>query len=322
MNTVDAAVIRATPVLTAHCISPGDRARVGAAARSGTLVCVTRGAYLPRDLWEPLKEDAQHRVRVLAAADVQAARGAPPIVASHLSAAALWRLPWGGIWPTTVHVACDASAGGRSNKSVVRHVTGVPDGLELIDGLRVVGLGHTVTAVAATSGFREAVVLADAALRRTEHPVEGLPRTLLSAESLGVLQAELPLRHGSARARAVAAFASGLADRPGESHSRVSMRFARIPMPELQVELRGASGRRYFADFWWEEFNHIGEFDGKSKYVDPQFLRGRTPHQVLLDEKYREDDLRAAGHGFSRWGWQTALSPRLLADQLRRAGIP
>ena len=65
----------------------------------------------------------------------------------------------------------------------------------------------------------------------------------------------------------------------------------------------------------------IGEFDGDAKYTDPEFLRGRTPEQALLDEKLREDDLRAAGHGMCRWRWATAMSVHSLQAHLRAAGI-
>ena len=321
MQSVSAEVLRSHLVLSRASVSPGDRAAITAAVRVGALVCVLRGAYLPSSVWVPLQPEDRHRVRVLVASELHDVRRYGEFVASHHSAAALWRLPWSGDWPAAVHTVVDREAGGRSSRSIVRHTIGVPRGIERIDEVAVTALGSTVVSIASCSAFRSSVVLADAALRRTAHPIGALPQSRLTRAVLERSVAELPLRHGSARARAVVEFASGLADRPGESHSRVSMRIARIPMPELQVELRGASGKRYFADFWWDEFNHIGEFDGKSKYSDPEFLRGRSPHQVLLDEKHREDDLRAAGHGFSRWGWQTAVSPRLLAEQLARAGI-
>ena len=127
--------------------------------------------------------------------------------------------------------------------------------------------------------------------------------------------------HGRARATAVAAFADGRADRPGESISRVSMRAAGLPAPELQVEIYGASGARYVVDFYWPERRLMGEFDGAAKYRDPELLRGRTPEQALADEKHREDDLRATARGMSRWGWRVANSPVLLGQQLRRAGL-
>lgn len=83
----------------------------------------------------------------------------------------------------------------------------------------------------------------------------------------------------------------------------------------------GASGKTYIVDFWWERFNVIGEFDGKYKYTDPSYMNGRSSQQVLYEEKLREDDLRAASHGFTRWPWATAISPVLLREHLRRAGV-
>ena len=96
---------------------------------------------------------------------------------------------------------------------------------------------------------------------------------------------------------------------------------AGLPLPELQVPIRGASGKEYTVDFYWRTLRLMGEFDGHIKYNDPEFLRGRTPAQALADEKFREDDLRATRRGMSRWGWKLAHSPVLLAQHLRRAGL-
>lgn len=66
-------------------------------------------------------------------------------------------------------------------------------------------------------------------------------------------------------------FADAKSDRPGESVRRANMECSGISMPQLQVALRGASGRVYVVDFWWPEFNMIGEFDGNIKYADLEF---------------------------------------------------
>ena len=116
-------------------------------------------------------------------------------------------------------------------------------------------------------------------------------------------------------------FADPRADRPGESLSRVSILRTGLTGPDLQVHLRGASGRSYTVDFYWPEFDVIGEFDGRVKYTDPEFLRGGTAEQAVYDEKLREDDLRAVPHAFTRWKWSTALSPAALGALLRRAGV-
>lgn len=274
----------------------------------------------------------QYRARIHAAAAILA----PDTVFSHESAAALWRLPWVGSWPSLVHTTGPSEPGGRSNASLFRHTTGIPPGCLNIDGLVVTPLARTVVDIARTVAFGSAVTVADAALRRTSHPLDPVTASLVGAGSVSVssvpatqltkanLVDELtlvPLCHGSAKARAVIEFSDGRADRPGESMSRVSMLRAGLPLPQLQVPLRGQSGRIWFADFWWPLHSLIGEFDGKWKYTDPEFMNGRTPEQVLLDEKYREDDLRAAGYRVSRWDWGVALSSTRLRAKLVAAGL-
>ena len=226
-----------------------------------------------------------------------------------------------GAWPSRPHVAAPRESGGRSTAAFVRHAGPIRSGLETIDGLTVTSLHATVVDVASTVGFSHGVVLADAALRRNEHPVLTLPRTSIDRDLLRRELLRVPANHGASRAGRVIEFADGRADRPGESMSRVSMHLAGVTAPEIQVAMLGASGLEYTVDFWWEEFNLIGEFDGKYKYTDPQFMSGRTAQQVLYDEKVREDDLRAASHGFSRWPWNVAVSPTLLQSHLARAGV-
>jgi hypothetical protein len=303
--------------LTRELRTPGERNAFYKRVRQGEFVLLCRGAYVQAALWSGLDADARHRALVKAVAALEPA----DVVFSHSSAAALWRLPRFGRWPAEVHALNAVAAGGRSSARLVRHVVGVPTEQERIEGLAVSSLARTVVDLSRTEKFPVAVVAADAALRRNEHPHPEVPLTALTNELLLQELAEVPTRHGTARARRVLVFADGAADRPGESLSRVGMFTAGITMPELQVPLFGASGRRYIVDFFWRMFNTIGEFDGKAKYREAAFLRGRTPEQALLDEKDREDDLRAAGHGMSRWGWSTAVSARRLRDHLARAGV-
>lgn len=76
-----------------------------------------------------------------------------------------------------------------------------------------------------------------------------------------------------------------------------------------------------YADFWWPQFNRVGEFDGSVKYDDPIFLAGRTPREALRDEKRREDRIRALGPGVIRWGWDVARSPGAMRAHLMAGGI-
>jgi hypothetical protein len=309
-------------VLTSDLEVPGDRAEFFRRARQREFVPLFRGVFVRAEFWGSLSGDERYRELVKAAGAAGAAlRNASKPVFSNHSAAALWRLAWIGAWPDRAHTVEPIAAGGRSNAMFIRHTGGVPDDLVEIDGVEVTALARTVVDLARTETFGRAVTLADSALRRTLHPIDGLPRTSLTREELAAELDRVPMRHGSAKARRVIEFADGAADRPGESMSRVSMRVARLPPPQLQVELAGASGRIWTVDFWWPSANLIGEFDGRHKYTEPEFLRGRTPQQAVYDEKLREDDLRAAGYLVRRWPWKIALSPELLQDVLVGAGL-
>jgi len=304
-------------LLSREQVAATDKAALLARTRSGELVRLFPGIYAKSELWMSLDGDAQYRLRI----EAVALATDKDFVVSHESAASLWRLPRIGAWPTRVHILERAGGAGRVNSKLVRHPVGVSRQAVRLDGIRATDLARTAVDVAATNSFVEGVVTLDAALRRTLHPTGGAPRTFLTLEDLAVELQRIPLTHGRAKASRAIDFADGRADRPGESMSRVSMSIAGITAPQLQVELQGASGRWYVVDFWWPEFGHIGEFDGRFKYSDPEFLRGRTPQQALLDEKEREDDLRAAGRGMSRWTWEVALSPQSLRQLLNSAGV-
>lgn len=303
-------------VLTRELSTPGARAAFFARVRNGEFVAVSRGSYMPAEVWAGLDGDAQYRIVLHIVAELSGGSAF-----SHHSAAVLWRLPVVGAWPRRAHILVEEAEGGRSSSAIFRHTVGVPSDLQSIDGLSVTSLARTVVDLARVEPFGQAVVFADAALRRTAHPHPDVPRTALGKADLERELAQVPLRQGTAKIREVITFADGAADRPGESLSRTSMLRAGVSMPLLQVPLFGASGARYQVDFWWPVFDVIGEFDGQGKYVLPQFLRGRTPEQALRDEKFREDDLRAAGHGMTRWGWNVAVSPRRLAAHLAVAGV-
>ncbi|MBD4808323.1 hypothetical protein GUG05_12420, partial [Xanthomonas citri pv. citri] len=60
-------------------------------------------------------------------------------------------------------------------------------------------------------------------------------------------------------------------------------------------------GRLIRSDFYFADYDHVGEFDGTGKYFDPDILNGRTPEQALLEEKDRADALRRQVSGLSRW---------------------
>lgn len=294
-----------------------ERSALYARARSGALIRIHRGCFVDAHYWNRLDPAAQHRAR----AQLAAVSFGNELVFSHRTALALWRLPSIEEWPSRPHVAGPPNSGRHATATLARHSLGIDSDAVVIDGLRVTSLATTVVQVAAAHSFTQGVVVGDAALRRVRYPNAATPAVQITTRDLMSAAERIPLHHGGARALAAAKFCDGRADRPGESVSRVTMLAAGIRPPILQATLYGASGARYLVDFYWPHCRLIGEFDGAAKYRDPEFLRGRTPEQALTDEKYREDDLRAADHGMSRWGWRVANSAPLLSAQLRAAGL-
>lgn len=296
----------------------GDRTRLYRRRRSGDVLTLHPGVHVSAAGLQQLDLTERYTLRVRAAS----LRMTGLDVLSHWSAAALWGLPAVDGWPAEVHSTVPWKSGLGSSRTLRRHRRQQPDtDVVELGGLPVTSLARTVVDVATTAPFGTAVAMADAALFAVDrglHP--GLTLTSMRRELDANVQA-LGRGPGSARARRVVAFADGKANRPGESLSRVTMHAIGAPPPALQFAVIGASGRLWHTDFGWPEFGAAAEFDGRAKYVDPQFLKGRSPEEVVYEEKLREDDIRARVRAFARWDWRTARSPRLMEERLRRLGV-
>lgn len=300
--------------LILNCDLRTDAARADIARRAtrGELVRVVRGAYLPARRWREADRHERFRMRVRAIA----AMSSEQLILSHASAAAMWGLPWFGPWPDRLDALASRSYGGHSTKTVCRHVPAGDVEPVLIDGLLVTGLARTVVDIARSRGFTRAVVVGDAALNAVVRQQLAVPAFVDSVLLLAELERSRT-GYASTRARDVLSFLDGNSGSPGESVSRVSMWRAGLPVPVLQQ-----SFSPWFVDFWWPEFGVIGEFDGVSKYLDQRYRGDRTPAEVVLDEKAREDELRRRCRGFARWDWAVASSPSALAARLARSGLP
>lgn len=78
-----------------------------------------------------------------------------------------------------------------------------------------------------------------------------------------------------------------------ESLSRGLCIQSKLPIPDLQHPFR-VRGQQYYVDFWWPEFNVIGEADGMVKYTD---------NTAINAEKRRQAALHSLGLHVVRWGW-------------------
>lgn len=282
------------------------------AALRGLEVRVGRGAYAPKAEWERLDDSDRHRVRMTAFARTRAVQP----VFSHWSAAVWHGLPVVGGVPDLLHITVGRSGGGRSGHGVRAHSTAVDaEDVVRFDGLLMTSVARTVVDIAATAPTPAAVSMADHVLRA------GVPRRGTSgsepdrADLLSAWERALPLR-GHRRALDVIEFADGRADSPLESVSRANMRAAGITRPVLQTQYSDRAGLIGYVDFSWPERATVGEADGDAKYLDSDLRGGRSADRVVLDEKIREDRLRALGLRVVRWRWETAQDPRALAALL------
>jgi hypothetical protein len=282
------------------------------AVRRQELARIAPGSYMSRQHWDALNEIQRTVQRARA---VSERRNSPPVF-SHWTAAAIHGIPLIGSWPVQLHVIVDRTSSVRSRGEIVRHAIGVDaDDVVLIDGMLVTSVARTVLDLAVDTTFMSAVTAADFALCHKRKA--RIDKSTLQE----VWENRLPFR-GHVRAQRVVDFSTHLAESPLESGSRVAMHLLGFPAPELQVEWRDYRGLIGYSDFFWREFNHVGEADGRAKYFDDELARGKSLKQILYDEKVREDRVRAQGPGFSRWDWGIGMNPRRLKTFLLAAGLP
>ncbi|MGW6279017.1 type IV toxin-antitoxin system AbiEi family antitoxin domain-containing protein [Kribbella sp. NPDC055071] len=264
---------------------------------------VRHGQYVERtDLdhlppWE--RELLLHRRLVYAA--VNAMRPGTAIV-SHHSALVVHGVPVWGVDLTEVQLTRSDSARTGSAARVRHHhgqLTG--DAVIEVDNLRVTSVARSLVETAAAGSFESAVVSADAVLRN---------RMVPDAELRGAVE-QTEFWRGGPTVRAAVGFASPLAESVAESRLRVLMHQQGLPGPELQAVFHDADGFIGRVDFYFPEHRTIVEFDGMSKYADGSSV-------VLIQEKIREDRLRALGLQVVRLTWEDLAHPDRTAMLIRR----
>lgn len=283
-----------------------DRDIQGAIA-AGVLVRLRRGAYAFADDYNNLDPLGRHAVLARSVAD----RLGPNVVLSHASACALHGFALFDVDLSVVHVTRMDGGAGRCESNVAHHV-GVPprdDELVEIDGRLVTAPPRAVWEASTTTTGPGALVVMDSALRDRAVDIEQL-RSVASAHAhwQGARRADLSLR-----------FADGRSESVGESLTRFMCFRHGIPRPTLQHEVRDTAGNLIGrTDEAWLQYAHVGEFDGRVKYV--RLLKpGESVSDVVVREKRREDLIRAQGFGMSRFVWDEVLpaNSKARAERLR-----
>ena len=304
---------------------------------NGTLKRVRHGVYLKTEEWATLSRASQYGLRA------EPFRHVAPTepVFCHAPAALLW-----GFWivgtPRSVHVRTEVTAGGRNRNGIRRRIGAETDAVVRCGQFLVTDKLTTTIQLINKLGFPHAVAVCDSSLRplapRKQLNQFAKPGEATGGEAVWVLECPqgLPLRvedlkaaavllpRQAARNRALAVidFASPLSGSPGESISRAKMHELGFPAPVLQKGYSLRDGSDAFVDFWFEEQNLAGEFDGKAKYQRPDWAGGLSMEDRLWHEKVREDDIRGQGVQFVRWTWAEMNDSSRFERLLRRAGLP
>lgn len=298
-------------ILSEHDARPNDVSvsTMHRAAAAGQLHRVAPARFVTASSWTAAGPRQRAVTNIHAALD----RVDAELVVSHWSAAAMLGLPALRGWPETVEVYDSRAARTRRVGMTIRR-PGVPPRQDLrsIDGLIVTSLARTSIDLALTAPFADAVAVLDAAL------AAGLdPETLLRVLS------ERPTARRRRAARDAVEFANPLAGSAAESLTRVVLADVGAPAPELQHEFVTRSGTRS-VDFWFPDQGVALEFDGRAKYTQERYLRGRTSVDAFVDEKRRHEDLLACSElrELVRIEWRDLHAPVRLAERLRAAGVP
>lgn len=279
----------------------------------GEVVRPLRGMYARRSYWEGLSEEAR-ALHVLRTAQ----RIHPDWVFCRQSAGIVYGLPIPFREMRTLHVATTREQRCRASRSAQFHVIPADENVRQVQGVRVVSPERAVFDCMRFASFGRALAIADSALR-----LEVAPRGRL----LAFFREAGRYRVGKSRSMKTLLLADARSESAGESIARASMIERGFALPELQVSFARPlePHRSYRVDFLWmreDGTRVIGEFDGRSKYEDPDMRAGRTALQVLEAERQRESQLSAYGMPILRLSYQDVLDARRFSRLLKSFGIP
>nr|WP_246214815.1 type IV toxin-antitoxin system AbiEi family antitoxin domain-containing protein [Modestobacter muralis] len=262
---------------TAEALAVGvDRNAIGPLVRSGTWRRVRYGVYTTGEVWR--RHEAGGRTHRLECAAALRRLDRPDVVVSHDSAARLHRL----VLPRSVDAAIRLTdpehfRTGRGYR--ISQASLPPADVVVHEGLPLTTVPRTLADVGREWSFIDTVVAADDALAdgRTT-PDELRAASLAQTHWTGCGDA----------ARAFTAARTG-AHSPHETRTRVALLAAGLPEPLLQQAVLVDGQLVAVLDMYWPEQGVFVECDGMVKYADP--WRGRTPAEVLWEEKRRQDRL-------------------------------
>lgn len=261
------------------------------ALRRRDVVRMSRDTYVPRAIAGDL------RTRI-AAVLLTAPAGA---VVSHLSAAALWEVEIPLIRDERVHITVSTGSAVRTRADRVIHRAP-------LDREETTSVRRCPITTPARTWRDLATVLERPALLAVTDQLLAAGCTI---EELARQLQRRPTGRGAARAREVLPLGDRRAESVMESWTRWLVHAARLPMPDLQVDVHSEGGLFVGrADFLWRERKVIVEFDGDH----------HRERQAFVHDLRRQNGLVAAGWTILRFSSADVLGrPEYVIAAIRAA---
>ena len=266
--------------------------------RRGQLTHAHRGVYQQN----PIEQGAAERWQFLEIEYLERSRAAllahPGHALSHQSAAFAMGLPVLVHPAMSVHLTA-LTVQPRSRRvegTVLHHSDSITNDAVEVDGLRLLTPDRTVADCLRTMRPANGVAIADQAVRSG----------VTTLRDVSVLIGAQRRWRGRPRAAAALDLVDPRRETWLESYSFVTLQELEVELPTPQVEVFDEWGRMVGrVDGMWIADGVIGEADGKGKYLmgltDDDGSSGRAAALRVVEEKVREDALRALGLEFVRW---------------------
>ena len=276
----------------------------------GDVLCLAPRVFARKSYWNDLCESARaiHLMKALGETH-------PHEVFSHTSAALAYGLqvPWRIAFP--LHSVVPERSHSRSLNNLIRHGRASVSPI-VFDGVRVTTPEQTVADCLQVLELPDALAVADSALRTG----------LLSEDAVIEAAESLKGKPGYEHAVQVARLADGRSANGGESIARAALLEIGCKPPDLQRKFTDPlTGQTYYGDFFWEcddGTTVLGELDGYDKYFDATMTQGKTPEEVMAEERMRESHLTAVVDRVMRFRFADALNPVELAKLCGVFGVP
>ena len=239
-------------------------------------------------------------------------------VASHWTAAELWKLPT-SIFPNTSLAFTEhrRRQGTHQHKNVTLFQRPLAAGdVDTVDGIACTSLARTVLDCSLLGSFPQAVCTIEAAM----FFLLPFSQPRLTRDALADELDRAKGRKNIGIARAAFEFAGTKSQSIFESKMRLFLRHYRIKLPEQQVKFTRPDGSIFaISDMAWQEQRKILECDGAGKYLD--HLGGLSPADRLRREKERDQELKLRGFETIRATWKDLKHPDKLLRLLQASGL-